>query len=215
MIDASKLADELRQEQEHAMHIEKLRKQLEMQVKEMQVRLDEAEAVAMKGGKKALIKMEQRVKELEAEYDAEQRRHQETQKNLRKADHRLKELLFQGDEDKKSHERMQDLIEKLNAKLKTYKRQVEEAEEIAAINLAKFKKVQNDLQEAEERADLAEQSLNKIRAKSRNPASVGPGTLLPPSSSFGRSASPGPSGDSTRIKVTRRELDISSTLSTK
>jgi myosin heavy chain 6/7 len=127
MVDASKLADELRQEQEHAMHIEKMRKQLETQVKEMQVRLDEAEAVAMKGGKKAMIKLEQRVKELEAELDGEQRRHQETQKNLRKADHRLKELLFQGDEDKKSHERMQDLIEKLNAKLKTYKRQVEEA----------------------------------------------------------------------------------------
>ncbi len=79
--------------------------------------------------------------------------------------------------------------------------------------------MQNDLQEAEERADLAEQSLNKVRAKSRNPASVGPGALLPPSGGFGRSASPAPGSlgesSSTRVKVTRRELDISSSLSSK
>ena len=37
--------------------------------------------------------------------------------------------------------------------MKGYKRQIEEAEEIAALNLAKFRKVQADLENAEERAD--------------------------------------------------------------
>ncbi len=93
----------------------------------MQGRLDECEAIMMRGGKKALAKLEQRVRELEAELEAEQRRHSETAKNLRRTDHRIKELVFQGEEDKKSLERSQDLIEKLQAKLKTYKRQLEEA----------------------------------------------------------------------------------------
>ena len=50
--------------------------------------------------------------------------------------------LRQADEDKKNHERMQDLVDKLQQKIKTYKRQIEEAEEIAALNLAKFRKAQ-------------------------------------------------------------------------
>ena len=37
---------------------------------------------------------------------------------------------------------MQDLVDKLQQKIKTYKRQIEEAEEIAALNLAKFRKAQ-------------------------------------------------------------------------
>ncbi len=62
MSDASRLTEELRQEQEHSMHIERMRKGLEQQVKEMQVRLDEAEAAALKGGKKIIAKLEQRVR---------------------------------------------------------------------------------------------------------------------------------------------------------
>merc|ERR1711872_412637 len=40
-------------------------------------------------------------------------------------------------------------------KIKTYKQQIEEAEEIAALNLAKFRKAQQELEETEERAKLA------------------------------------------------------------
>ena len=38
---------------------------------------------------------------------------------------------------------MEDTIDKLQNKLKAYKRQIEEAEEIAAINLAKFRNAQD------------------------------------------------------------------------
>ena len=37
---------------------------------------------------------------------------------------------------------MTDLVDKLQNKLRNLKRQIEEAEEIASLNLAKFKKVQ-------------------------------------------------------------------------
>lgn len=62
---------------------------------------------------------------------------------------------------------MQDLVDKLQQKIKTYKRQIEEAEEIAALNLAKFRKAQQELEEAEERADNAEQVASKAKAKGR------------------------------------------------
>ena len=43
--------------------------------------------------------------------------------------------------------------------MKSYKKQIEEAEEIAALNLAKYRKVQADLESSEERADINEQVL--------------------------------------------------------
>merc|ERR1739838_214963 len=147
---------------------------LEVTVKDLQARLDEAEAAALKGGKRIIAKLEARVSELETELDAEQRRHAETGKNLRKTDRRLKELAFQAEEDRKNMERMQDLVEKLQAKIKTYKRQVEEAEEIAAMNLAKYRKVQHEMEDAGERADVAEGSLAKVRAENRSSASAAP-----------------------------------------
>ncbi|XP_057380148.2 myosin heavy chain, muscle-like isoform X11 [Daphnia carinata] len=167
MVDAARLADELRAEQDHAQAQEKQRKALEVQVKELQVRLDESENNAAKGGKKAIQKLEERVRGLEQELDGEQRRHADAQKNLRKSERRIKELTFQSEEDRKNHERMQDLVDKLQQKIKTYKRQIEEAEEIAALNLAKFRKAQQELEEADERAELADQAVSKLRAKGR------------------------------------------------
>ncbi|XP_069168163.1 myosin heavy chain, muscle-like [Procambarus clarkii] len=151
MVDAARLADELRSEQEHAQTQEKMRKGLEVSVKELQIRLEEVESNALKSGKKALSKLESRVRELESQLDDESRRHSDAQKNLRKCERRIKELTFQSDEDKKNHERMQDLVDALQQKVKTYKRQIEEAEEIAALNLAKFRKAQQELEEAESR----------------------------------------------------------------
>jgi myosin heavy chain 6/7 len=167
MVDAARLAEELRQEQDLAQTFEKDRKLLECQAKDMQQRLDEAETNALKGGKKAMNKMETRIRELESEMDAESRRFGDSQKNLRRSERRIKELSFAGDEDRKNHERMQVLIDGLQGKIKSYKKQIEEAEEIAALNLAKFRQAQTNLADAEERADLNDQALAKLKAKGR------------------------------------------------
>merc|ERR1711881_501561 len=135
MVDAARLADELRAEQEMAQGFERERKLLECQAKDMQQRLDEAETNALKGGKKAMSKMETRIRELESEVDAESRRLADAIKNLRKSERRIHELTYASDEDRKNHERMQALIDQLQAKIKSYKKQIEEAEEIAALNL--------------------------------------------------------------------------------
>merc|ERR1711915_966565 len=127
------------------------------QVKDAQVRFDEAEQNAIRGGKKAVSKMETRVRELESELDAESRRLGDSSKNLRKTKRKIKELTFAADEDKKNHERMQALIDQLQGKVKTYKKQIEEAEEIAALNLAKYRKVAGALGDAAAEADAVEQ----------------------------------------------------------
>merc|ERR1712130_680737 len=166
MIDAARLADELRSEQELAQALERERRLLEAQVKDMQARVDEAHTNALKGGKKAITRMDTRIRELESELDAENRRNADGLKNLRKSERKIKELTYSQDEDKKNHERMQGLIDQLQGKIKSYKKQIEEAEEIAALNLAKYRQVQGNLAGAQERADVNEQTLAKAKARS-------------------------------------------------
>ena len=160
MVDAARLADELRGEQESAQGYEKNRRLGEAQIKDMQSRLDESETNALKGGKKAMNKLETRIRELESEMEAENRRFADAQKNLRKSERRIKELTFAADEDRKNHERMQCLVDQLQSKIKSYKKQIEEAEEIAALNLAKYRKAQQELEEAEERTKMAGNTLS-------------------------------------------------------
>merc|ERR1712209_67552 len=137
MIDAARLADELRAEQENAQLAERSRRCLDNQVKDMQTKLDEAEQLAVKGGKKVVSRLEQKIKDLEGQLDDEQRRLVDAQKSQRRTERRVKEFTFSQDEDQKNHE-----------------------------------KVQDDLEQAEERADINEQVLAKYKAKGRG-ASLG------------------------------------------
>ena len=156
MVDAARLADELRSEQDHATTEGRGKRSIESQLNELDNRLAEAEAAAMKGGKAAMSKLELKIRELEVELGGVQSRTGENYKAFQRAERRIKELQFQQDEDKKNQDRMSELATKLQAKIKTYKQQIEEAEEIAALNLAKFRKAQQELEETEERAKMAE-----------------------------------------------------------
>merc|ERR1712073_88049 len=126
MVDAARLADELRAEQEHVS--------------------------SLSTGKNSLSNA---LGELEAGLAATQSRSGEAMKAFQRAERKAKELNFAQTEDKKNQDRMSELASKLQMKLKTYKQQIEEAEEIAALNLAKFRKAQQELEETEERAKLA------------------------------------------------------------
>merc|ERR1711971_1500411 len=88
-----------------------------------------------------------------------------------------------------NHEMMQHLIDQLQVKIKSYKKSIEEAEEIAAQNLAKFRMVQNSLLESQERADLTDKSLAKARA-------MGRGKSATPAPMRGKSSTPAPRGKS-------------------
>merc|ERR1711893_521691 len=160
MVDAARLADELRSEQDHVSTLSQGKRAMESQLAELENRLADANDAAMRGGKSAMAKLETRIRELEIELGNVQARTGENMKSHQKADRKIKELQFQNDEDRRNQDRMSDLASKLQQKIKTYKKQIEEAEEIAALNLAKFRKAQQELEETEDRAKLAESALH-------------------------------------------------------
>merc|ERR1711910_166453 len=118
-------------EQDHASNQEKAKRTLESQINELGNRLAEANEMAMKGGRAAMAKLESRIREMEIELGGVQSRTSESSKAYQKSERRIKAC----------------------------KKQIEEAEEIAALNLAKFRKAQQELEETEDRARLSESAL--------------------------------------------------------
>ena len=163
MVDAARLADELRAEQDHTNSESRAKRSLESQMGEMETRLADAEEAAMRSGKAAMTKLELRIRELEVELGNTQAHTGECMKGYQRTERKVKELMFSQDEDHKNQDRMSELANKLQQKIKMYKQQIEEAEEIAALNLAKFRKAQQELEETEDRAKLADNSMNDFR----------------------------------------------------
>merc|ERR1712168_262614 len=155
MVDAARLADELRAEQDHATAMAGAKNALYNQLGDLEARLADAEAAAAKGGKAAMAKVENKIRELEAELANIQAKTGEAAKAYQRSERKVKELQFAQEEDKKNQDRMSELANKLQQKIKTYKSQIEDAEEIAALNLAKFRKAQQEYEEIEERAKMA------------------------------------------------------------
>uniref|UniRef100_A0A8C1JYZ5 Myosin, heavy chain 7B, cardiac muscle, beta b n=1 Tax=Cyprinus carpio TaxID=7962 RepID=A0A8C1JYZ5_CYPCA len=167
--DAAMMAEELKKEQDTSSHLERMKRNMEQTIKDLQIRLDEAEQTALKGGKKQIQKLEIRVRELEGELECEQKKSGDFQKGIRKYERRIKELTYQTEEDRKTLLRMQDLIDKLQAKVKSFKRQAEDAVRTSCSFTALYFtfKIQHELDEAEERADIAETQVNKLRVRTR------------------------------------------------
>ncbi|KAL9833437.1 myosin-3-like [Geothlypis trichas] len=167
MTDAARMAEELKKEQDTSAHLERMKKNLDQTVKDLQHRLEEAEQLALKGGKKQLQKLEARIRELEAELEEEHKKSSEAMKNICKYERRFKELTFQCEEQKKNMIRLQDLVDQLQIKIKSYRKQAEEAGEQANTDLSKLRNALHKIGEALERADIAESQVNKLRAKAR------------------------------------------------
>merc|ERR1712018_33121 len=72
MVDAARLADELRAEQDHVQAESRAKRALDSQIGELETRLADAEATAMKGGKNAMAKLEMRIRDLEMELGSTQ-----------------------------------------------------------------------------------------------------------------------------------------------
>merc|ERR1712121_510795 len=62
MVDAARLADELRAEQDHVQAESRAKRSLDTQLGELENRLADAEAAAMKGGKSAMAKLEMKIR---------------------------------------------------------------------------------------------------------------------------------------------------------
>merc|ERR1712098_767628 len=122
MVDAARLADELRAEQDHTSSLEKGKRAMESQLVELENKFAEANENAIRGGRAAMAKLETRIRELEMELGGVQAKTGENTKGYQKSERRVKELSFQMDEDKKNQERMSELATKLQMKIETYKK---------------------------------------------------------------------------------------------
>merc|ERR1711970_671371 len=135
--------------------------------KELQKALEEAEQVALKGGRRSQQKLEARCRELEGELDGETIKASVNTKQLRKLDRKLKETVFAHENDKKNLARVQAAAEKLDEKMKVFKKTTEEKSDDAASLLTKFRKLAHELDQANERAEMVEAAVNKARAKAK------------------------------------------------
>jgi myosin heavy chain 6/7 len=163
MVDAGRLADELRAEQDHTQAQEKAIRTTEVTMSELKRKAEEAAIHAARSAAVTPAKLEAKGQEIEFELNRTIQKTAEVHKGNTTGERTVKELLFQQEENNKNQDRITDLVEKLQQKIKSYKKQIEEAEEIAAINLAKFRKAQQDLEEAEERSRMAENSVSKYQ----------------------------------------------------
>merc|ERR1711878_229416 len=175
MVDAGRLADELRAEQDHAGAQERAARSTEVSLSEMQKKAEEASFAMARGAAQIPAKLESRSRDIEQELNRTIQMTDEVHKSITKGERRVKELLFQQEENKKNQDRITDLVDKLQQKIKSYKKQIEEAEEIAAINLAKYRKAQQDFEEAEERSKICEANITKY--KSARGVSMSPGPM--------------------------------------
>ncbi|UYV67293.1 unc-15 [Cordylochernes scorpioides] len=167
LVELKTARDHLTEERERSAKLDVVKKSLEVEVRNLQIRIEEVEVSALAGTKRAITKLESRVRDLEIEIDEERRRHAETLKVSRKKELRIKELLTQIEEDQCTIAVLNDSVEKLAEKMKMYKRQLNEQEGVSQQNLSRVRRFQRELEAAEERADCAESSLSMIRAKHR------------------------------------------------
>merc|ERR1712066_205237 len=134
------------------------KRKLENDIHQMQADLDNMLASCKNSeekAKKAMVDAGRLADELRSEQD-----HAATQEKAA----RTTEVSLSEEENKKNQDRITDLVDKLQQKIKSYKKQIEEAEEIAAINLAKYRKAQQDFEEAEERSKICEANISKYRS---------------------------------------------------
>ena len=175
MVDAGRLADELRSEQDHTAAQERAARTTEVCLTEIQKKAEEASFSIARGATQIPAKLDAKVGDLELELNKTIQQTDEVHKTITKGERKVKELLFQQEENKKNQDRITDLVDKLQQKIKSYKKQIEDAEEIAAINLAKYRKAQQDFEEAEERSKICEANITKYRAA--RGASMTPGPV--------------------------------------
>merc|ERR1712157_199320 len=87
----------------------------------------------------------------------------ENTKILRKLERKLKGTQYVIEEDKKNLERLNMAADKLSEKMRIYKKSMEEQTDNANQAMTKFRKVAHELDEANERAEVAEAAVSKAR----------------------------------------------------
>ncbi|EOB03898.1 Myosin heavy chain, skeletal muscle, adult, partial [Anas platyrhynchos] len=166
--------------------LEKVKKQIEQEKSEIQAALEEAEAsLEHEEGKILRLQLElnqvkseidRKIAEKDEEIDQLKRNHLRIVESMQST---LDAEIRSRNEALRLKKKMEGDLNEMEIQLSHANRQAAEAqknlrntqgvlkEELSNVNLSKFRKIQHELEEAEERADIAESQVNKLRAKSR------------------------------------------------
>lgn len=154
---ASELArvnDQLKIEQQNVTTHLANSKQLEVQLRDVVIRLEESEM--SKDGRKVISQYKNRVAELERDLESEARRGKDALNEAMKFKRQLSDLKMQSDRDHALVIEYSDAINQWQAKFGALKSQLEQNEEVLNITMGKYRKVQAELDDAQRRADRAE-----------------------------------------------------------
>lgn len=159
-----KREDELRHQKEITLELDSTRKSLEQQLRDTQLRFEETDDFTKRETRRISAKIESQMGQLEAELDLEKAKEQEYIKEIRRLEKRNKDLLDQIADEQLKLMTLTDAYDKLQMKMKVYKGQIEATEEQAAANISKCKRLQRELEDAEDRAENI--TKNFLRANS-------------------------------------------------
>merc|ERR1711872_1008254 len=155
-------------ENEHALYIkaEESRKEVEERMRANTVKLQEAEIQSSKQLKQVIKKLEMRATELEMKLEDEKRRTAEAHSHARKNEISSNDMKVQYEEDRRTIERLNEQLDAQNELLRKYKFAVEEKEAAVSEAMGRYRKMQRELEDAEERAERAEGTASTLRARS-------------------------------------------------
>merc|ERR1712130_121889 len=163
--DAAKMAEQLGREVSRNAMLESKKAKVEAQIINMECKIRELETGSLKGGKKYVMKLEMDQRELESELQDLMRVHADGIKQVKKMERRVKESVQQAKEAKTDCARIMELMEKLDTKLRTEKSTSTEVQDICNLHMSKARKLQLQLDDAEERAEMAETAYGKMKDK--------------------------------------------------
>jgi len=155
-------------ENEHSLYLqaEESRKELEERMRQTTVKLQESEVQSTKQLKQVIKKLELRVTELDMKLEDEKRRTAEANSHARKNEISSNDMKVQYEEDRRTIERLNEQLDAQNELLRKYKFAVEEKEAAVSEAMGRYRKMQRELEDAEERAERAEGTASTLRARS-------------------------------------------------
>jgi len=153
---------------EHSLYLqaEESRKELEERMRQTTVKLQESEVQSTKQLKQVIKKLELRVTELDMKLEDEKRRTAEANSHARKNEISSNDMKVQYEEDRRTIERLNEQLDAQNELLRKYKFAVEEKEAAVSEAMGRYRKMQRELEDAEERAERAEGTASTLRARS-------------------------------------------------
>ncbi|PWA32645.1 hypothetical protein CCH79_00012513 [Gambusia affinis] len=169
-VQVDQLTTELSSERSNSQQLEGARSQLDRQNKELKLKLQELEVSIKSKYKSSITSLEARIAQLEEQLDIESKERQQASRLVRRTEKKLKEVVLQVDDERRNADQYKDQassMDKTNSRMRQLKRQLEETEEeLTRANVFR-RKLQRDLDDATESADLMNREVSTLKSKLR------------------------------------------------